>query len=37
MAHLRKSNSFRRTIKEMEREADEIHDQIETLKKRLKS
>ncbi|XP_073249751.1 uncharacterized protein [Porites lutea] len=37
MVHLRKSNSFRRTIKEMEREADEIHDQIETLKKRLKS
>ena len=37
MIHLRKSNSFRRTIKEMEGEADEIHEQIESLKKRLKS
>ena len=36
MVHLRKSNSFRRTIKDMEKEADEIDDQIETLKKRLK-
>lgn len=37
MVHLRKSNSFRRTIKDMEKEADEIDDQIETLRKRLKS
>ena len=37
MVHLRKSNSFRRTIKDMEKEADEIDDHIETLKKRLKS
>lgn len=36
MLHLRKSNSFRRTIKEMEKEADNIYDQPETLKKRLK-
>ena len=36
MLHLRKSNSFRRTIKEMEKEADKIYDQPETLKKRLK-
>ena len=36
MVHLRKSNSFRRTIKDMEKEADEIDDHIETLKKRLK-
>ena len=28
MVHLRKSNSFRRTIKDMEKEADEIDDQI---------
>ena len=31
MVHLRKSNSFRRTIKDMEKEADEIDDQIKTL------
>lgn len=36
MLHLRESNSFRRTIKEMEKEADKIYDQPETLKKRLK-
>ena len=35
--HPRKSNSFRRTIKEMEGEAEEIHDQRESLRKRLKS
>ena len=37
MVHLRNSNNFRRTIKDMEKEADGIDDQIETLKKRLKS
>ena len=37
MVHLRKSNSFRRTIKDMEKEADKIDDHIETLTKRLKS
>lgn len=36
MVHLRKSNTSRRTIKDMEKEADEIDDHIETLKKRLK-
>ena len=36
MAHPRRSNSFRRIIKHMEKEADVIDYQIETLKKRLK-
>lgn len=36
MIHLRKANSYRRTIKDMQQEADELHVQTETLKKKLK-
>lgn len=36
MVHLRKSKGFRRTIKDIVKETDEIDDQIETRKKGLK-
>ena len=36
MVHARKAHSYRRTVRGMEKEADEIKDQIEKLKKRLR-
>ncbi|CAH3185153.1 unnamed protein product [Porites lobata] len=36
MLHLRKANSYKRTVKEMQKEADEIFANVEVLKKRLK-
>ena len=36
MLHLRKANSYKRTVKEMQKEADEILANVEGLNKRLK-
>ncbi|CAH3043936.1 unnamed protein product, partial [Porites lobata] len=36
MLHLRKANSYKKTVKEMQKEADEIFGNVEVLKKRLK-
>lgn len=36
MLHLRKANSYKRTMKEIQKEADEIFANVEVLKKRVK-
>ena len=36
MIHLTKSNSYRRTIKDMEKEAEDLHGKVEQLKKNAK-
>ena len=36
MIHIRKANSYRRTIKKMRGEADGVNDEIDKLKKKLK-
>jgi uncharacterized membrane protein YjjP (DUF1212 family) len=36
MTHVTKANSYRRTIKSMENEAEQVHEKVEQLKKKLK-